>query len=525
MTRSNTPAVMLAAALLLAGGGATALGIGGLAPAVTLETLDGFERIMDNHHTRRGTVVFFLSSRCETTASQMARINEIHEANRFDVLFIGVSANPEESGDELRRFATNLGAIFPVYRDVKGEALKAFGAATTPEFFLLDHRGRLIYKGGLGGAAYEPGLERAITQYLNRVPVETARTPAKGTSVKARNPRRDVENLYGLPQFRSQFIFQEVPGAAVHHCSTVAEAPNGDILALWYGGSYESAEDQALYLARLVKGAAAWSAPERFLVNHGQPPGNAVIFQGPDGRMHIIWGRMEGSWPKRRGSGWGDCRLLTRTSGDNGHTWSADVEIGDSLGWLPRNTPVTLADGTFALPISGNVRGEGGGSFLLVLDETTGEWSRRGFIRGGSQPTVVVRDNGDLLCLMRGSPRTVKSVSKDHGHTWTPATPTDRRNPDSGLDTVKLKSGRVLQVYTDTESGSRYPMVIVQSHDDGETWGDLITLATDHGEFSYPSIIQASDGTVHLLYTYRRYSIMHTAFNEDWLEHRRARAN
>ncbi|NLF59380.1 MAG: hypothetical protein GX580_17275, partial [Candidatus Hydrogenedens sp.] len=80
-------------------------------------------------------------------------------------------------------------------------------------------------------------------------------------------------------------------------------------------------------------------------------------------------------------------------------------------------------------------------------------------------------------------------------------------------------------VYTDTESGSRYPMVIVQSHDDGETWGDLITLATDHGEFSYPSIIQASDGTVHLLYTYRRYSIMHTAFNEDWLEHRRARAN
>jgi len=234
---------------------------------------------------------------------------------------------------------------------------------------------------------------------------------------------------------------------------------------------------------------------------------------------------MEGTWPKRRGSGWGDCRLLVRTSDDNGHTWSEDAEIAGSYGWLPRNTPVTLADGTCALPISGNVQGEGSGSFLLVLDESTGEWSRRGFIRGAGQPAVIVRDNGVLLCLMRSSPRTMKSISTDHGHTWTRITATDLRNPGSGIASVKLKSGRVLHVYTDTESGSRYPMVIVQSHDDGETWDDLITLATDYGEFSYPSIIQASDGTVHLLYTYRRYSIMHTMFNEDWLAHQHARPN
>lgn len=523
--RLKAMGIMVPAALLFAGHMAMALELGETAPALTFETLDGFERRMDNYDTRKGTVIVFLSSRCAATESEMARMNAIHEKNRFDILFIGVSVNPAESGGELRQFATNLGAIFPVYRDVTGKVREIFGASVTPEHFLLDKQGALLYRGGLGGNAEEAGLECAVKQYLKGAAIETARTPAAGSSMDAPGAPRIVANRYGLPLLRSQFIFQEIPGAAVHHCATVAEAPNGDILALWYGGSYESAEDQALYMARLEKGALGWTVPERILQSPGQPPGNAVIFQGPDARMYIIWGRMEGSWPKRRGSGWSDCRLFVRVSSDNAFTWSDDMEIEGSYGWLPRNTPVTLADGTFSLPISGDVQGKGSGSFLLVLDEDTGQWARRGFIPGASQPTVIVREDGSLLCLMRSSPRTMQSVSTDHGHTWTPIKPTDRRNPGSGIDSVKLQSGRVLHVYTDTESGSRYPMVIVQSKDDGESWDGLITLATDWGEFSYPSIIQASDGRIHLLYTYRRYSIMHTVFNEDWLEYQKARPN
>ncbi len=522
----RTWGLLLGMAALAITGGAAALDLGEQAPPVTFETLDGFERHMDNYDTRTGTVMVFLSSRCETTIEQMERINEIHVANRFNILFIGVSANPEESGDELRQFGTNLGGIFPIYRDTTGEVVEAFGATTTPEFFLLDDEATLLYHGGLGGAADEPGLERAIDQYLDNRPVETARVSIEGTPIDEPGPEREIENQYGLPYLAGQFIFQELPGAAVHHCSTVAEAPNGDILVLWYAGSYESAEDQALYMARLEdKRSGVWSEPERVVWNPGQPPGNAAIFQGPDENMHIIWGRMEGTWPKRRGSGWSDCRLMIRTSEDNGHTWSEDREIEGTYGWLPRNTPLTLADGAFALPISGGFGEEGSGSFLLVLDEETGEWGPRGLIRGPSQPAVIVRDNGDLLSMMRSSPRTMMSVSEDHGHTWTPAEATDRRNPGSSCAMIKLDSGRVLLVYTDTESGSRYPLVIAQSHDDGETWGDIITLATDWGEFSYPSIIQASDGKIHLTYTYRRYSIKHVVFNEDWLEHQQARPN
>ena len=39
-----------------------------------------------------------------------------------------------------------------------------------------------------------------------------------------------------------------------YHCSTLAECANGDLLSLWYGGSYEADDDQKLWLAGRKKG-------------------------------------------------------------------------------------------------------------------------------------------------------------------------------------------------------------------------------------------------------------------------------
>jgi predicted neuraminidase len=84
---------------------------------------------------------------------------------------------------------------------------------------------------------------------------------------------------------------------------------------------------------------------------------------------------------------------------------------------------------------------------------------------------------------------------------------------------TKLTSGRVVLVFNDTDQDDRTPFNLIQSYDDGETWTDLRTLEADWGEFSYPSMIQASDGMIHITYTYRRYSIKHVAFDEGWLTH------
>lgn len=494
---------------------ARALSVGEAVGPVSFETLDGFSRTMDNYGERRGTVVIFLSARCDATAAAYDTFNEMHEAYRMkDVLFVGVCSNLAESGDELRTFQQNKGCRFPIYRDPTRHVAKQFGATVTPEFFLIDSKGALVYRGSLGAEA--DGLKPAIESLLANEAIETASTPVSGTPIDKPGAKRDIPDPYGTISFSSELIFTKIPNVAVHHCSTLAEAPNGDLLCLWYAGSYESSDDQALYLARLPKGQRIWTTPERVVWNPEAPPGNAIIFTGPDSRVWIVWGRMEGSRPTRRGSGWSECRLMVRTSNDNGHTWTADEEIPNSFAWLPRNAPLTLKDGRFTLPTSGHVDSVYAG-FLLVLEPDNRTWKRIGLMPGGEQPTVIQRDNGELLCLMRGHPRVKQSVSSDGGVTWTTPRNTELNCPDSGIAMTKLKSGRVLLAYNDTPESDRTPFNIIQSTDDGQTWGEMRVIEQDWGEFSYPCIVQSSDGMVHLTYTYRRFSIKHVTFDEGWL--------
>ncbi len=495
-----------------------ALEVGESIGAVSFETLDGLPRTMDNYGERNGTVVVFLSARCPETAAHVDAINDTYEKFRFrEVLFVGVCANPNEIGEELRAFLQNNGVRFPVYRDPEGALPKRFNATVTPEFFLLDKAGQLVYRGGLRAEDHSTALENAIKDMIARKPVKEAATVAVGTPIGKAMPPYAGQNPFGAIRFSSTLVFDAVPGAAVHHCSTIAEASNGDMLCLWYGGSYESAEDQALFLARMTKGGCSWGAVDRLIWNVEYPPGNAVIFRGSGDRLWIIWGRMESTRPLRRGGGWDACRLMVRYSDDNGVTWSDDTEIADSFGWLPRNPSLTLNDGTLALPVSGSCDGKSG-SALLVLNTATAAWERLGLISAGSQPTVIQRNDGSLLAYMRNQPRLLQSESSDNGQTWTAPVRSAHKNPGAGAAMLKLRSGRIVLVYNDSET-ERSPLCVIQSYDDGKTWQDRRILEADDGEYSYPFITQAADDTIHVTYTYRRYSIKHTAFNDAWLTH------
>lgn len=496
----------------------SALETGESAGAVSFETLDGLSRTMNNYGERNGTVVVFLSARCPETAARINAINDSYERFRLrEVLFVGICANPDETGEELRSFLQNSGVRFPVYRDPAAVLPDKFNATVTPELFLLDKTGCMVYRGGLTAEDGSPALDNAVKAMLARKSVKQTTTAATGTPIGTVMPPYVGQNPFGTILFSSTLVFGTVPGAAVHHCSTIAEASNGDLLCLWYGGSYESAEDQALFLARLAKGGCSWGAPERLLWNTTYPPGNAVIFRGTNNDLWIIWGRMESTRPLRRGGGWDECRLMVRYSDDNGTTWSDDAEVPDSFGWLPRNPSLTLNDGTLALPVSGSCDGKGG-SALLAFNTATNGWERRGLIPAGSQPTVTQRNDGSLLAYMRNQPRLLMSESSDNGMTWSAPVRSEHKNPGAGAAMTKLRSGRLVLVYNDSET-ERSPLCVIQSYDDGKTWQDKRILEADYGEYSYPFIIQSTDGTVHVTYTYRRYSIKHTAFNETWLTH------
>ena len=81
---------------------------------------------------------------------------------------------------------------------------------------------------------------------------------------------------------------------------------------------------------------------------------------------------------------------------------------------------------------------------------------------------------------------------------------------------ARLHNGNIALVYNDTRRG-RTPLTVALSIDEGETWGYKQHLEIEEGEYSYPAIIQAHDGGIHITYTYRRISIMHVEVDEAWI--------
>ena len=84
-------------------------------------------------------------------------------------------------------------------------------------------------------------------------------------------------------------------------------------------------------------------------------------------------------------------------------------------------------------------------------------------------------------------------------------------NPSAGTDAVTLKDGRHLIVYNPVPRG-RTPLKVAISRD-GQEWKDVVTLEDQPGEYSYPAVIQTSDGRVHVTYTWKRERIRHAVLD------------
>ena len=124
------------------------------------------------------------------------------------------------------------------------------------------------------------------------------------------------------------------------------------------------------------------------------------------------------------------------------------------------------------------------------------------------QPSVVSLGGKHLRLYARSTARMGKvcvADSYDDGKTWTQARPIDVLNPNSGIDAVNLKDGRIVLIYNNTSSG-RTPLNLAVSKD-GETFTMFNTLENTPGEYSYPALVQGRNGDLHMTYTWNRKKI------------------
>ncbi len=303
---------------------------------------------------------------------------------------------------------------------------------------------------------------------------------------------------------RAEFIYEQAPFPSCH-ASTILEAKNGDLLASWFGGSREGADDVAIWMSR--KTADGWSAPVEMARHEGYPTWNPVLFRSGDGATWLFY--KFGRSPREWNGAW-------RKSLDDGRTWSDWRQFPAGLLGPIKNKPIALPDGTI---VSGtSVETDFAWSAWVEVSKDQGRtWSHYGPIthpdqpRGVIQPAIVPIPGGLRMFLRaRNVGKICYADSFDGGRNWSPATSTALPNPNSGIDAVGLADGRIVLIYNHTERG-RTPLNAAVSSDYGKTWNSFLALETEPGEYSYPAVIQGADGTVHITYTWKRERIKHVA--------------
>ena len=302
------------------------------------------------------------------------------------------------------------------------------------------------------------------------------------------------------------FIFEKAPFPSCH-ASTIAEVTPGRFFAAWFGGTAEGAKDVAIWFA--YHDGAAWSEPRMFANEPGFPCWNPVLFKSSKGTLFLFY--KAGPRP----SNWSG---FVKRSSDDGKNWSrAEILPAGLLGPI-KNKPIEH-QGALVSPSS--VESHRAWASWVERSADDGKtWTRHGPIQvpgkpnGNIQPTLFVTSKGSLLalCRTRGMGRICQSESTDGGLTWSDAKLTDLPNPGSGIDGVTAKDGAFYLAYNDSTKG-RTPLKIARSKDDGKTWENVATAEDTPGEFSYPALIQASDGRLHLVYTWNRKHIKHLTFD------------
>jgi len=300
---------------------------------------------------------------------------------------------------------------------------------------------------------------------------------------------------------------------ASSHASTIVELKNRELMAAWFGGTDEGKPDVAIWGSRRT--AHGWSAPVELAREPKIACWNPVLFHTKDGRLWLYYkfGPNPSEWTGAR-----------KYSSDEGRTWSKAEHLPAGLLGPIRAKPLVMEGGTI---VSGSSV-ESYQSWAAWIERSTDSgksWTKFGPLAperkdlaapdpwghfGIIQPSVVALGKHHLRFYARSTEQIARvcvSDSLDDGRTWTKPRPLDIPNPNSGIDAVALRDGRIVLIYNDTPHG-RSPLNLAVSND-GEHFRMFSTLESGPGEFSYPAIIQTSDGSLEITYTWNRKSIRH----------------
>ena len=203
MKKLSTVALILAVSFLVAAAAvrmtktgsarddkAAGVALGAVVSDFTLPDTDGHEHTLASLKGKAGTVLIFMATRCPVSNGYNERMEKLAtDYAPRGVNVVGINANATEPVEEVKQHASEKGLTFTILKDAGSRIADRFDAQVTPEAYLLDAAGKLVYHGPIDNSR-DPEkissnyLRDAIEAVLAGRPVQKSEAKAFGCSIK-----------------------------------------------------------------------------------------------------------------------------------------------------------------------------------------------------------------------------------------------------------------------------------------------------------------------------------------------------
>jgi predicted neuraminidase len=363
-----------------------------------------------------------------------------------------------------------------------------------------------------------------------------------------------------------------LPSPVVHnHAAFLQWLPDGTLACAWFGGTLEGRSDIFIHLATLAPGADTWSRADRVSDDPDRSEQNPVIFSDPatgaPGLFHTAQpgGRQEECVVRHRpllrgadGVRSGEPRTLDLPKGS---FVRAQVTLRDDGAWmlplfLCRTVPGARWTGSHDVAAVATSADRGESWDLVEVPDSTGCVHMTLVPLGGTRLAAFFR--------RRQADYVYRAESADAGRSWSVPEPTDVPNNNSSIVAIALADGRIAllcnpvnaaqsdarreSLYDELGEGDdgrgdpaggvpaiwgvpRAPLTLCLSRDGGHSFPQRRVVEDGSGaclsnnaldgknqELSYPAMVEAADGTLHLAFTFHRRAIKHVAVDRSWID-------
>ncbi|MBI3195863.1 MAG: redoxin domain-containing protein [Ignavibacteriae bacterium] len=167
------------------------LKIGDKAPSFVLKNYDGKEFKLEKLlKENKYTVLMWISTECPVSNAYNERMVKLYDTYAGKgIAFVGMNSNKAEKVSDIEKHSKDKRFKFVVLKDDMNKVADLYAAQVTPEVFVLDPKGSIVYHGRIDDSKNAEKIEKkdlaaALDALLAGKKIENAETKAFGCTVK-----------------------------------------------------------------------------------------------------------------------------------------------------------------------------------------------------------------------------------------------------------------------------------------------------------------------------------------------------